>query len=189
MRIVDGMSASDTLLALLELEPAYGYTLKRRYDERFAGSRPLAFGQVYASLARFERQGWAEVLEVETGTGPDRKRYRVTTEGVAIVDEWVFKAQDPNEFATSTLFARVSVALMSGRPAEKVLATQRDLHLARMRELTAQRRAADAAEVLRLTYELAHLDADLRWIEEAGARLGPLREALTGRDGGTGDLA
>jgi DNA-binding PadR family transcriptional regulator len=183
MRIVAAMSASDTLLALLEREPAYGYTLKRRYDERFAGSRPLSFGQVYACLARFERQGWAEVMEVETGEGPERKRYRVTPEGVAVVDDWVFKAQEPSEFATSTLFARVSVALMSGRPAEQVLAAQRDVHLARMRELTAQRRSADAAELMRLTYELAHLDADLRWIAEAGARLGPLREVLTGTGG------
>jgi DNA-binding PadR family transcriptional regulator len=174
------MSAADTLLALLEREPAYGYTLKRRYDERFAGSRPLSFGQVYASLARFERQGWAEVLEVEPGDGPERKRYRVTPAGVAVVDGWVFRAQEPSGFATSALFARVSVALMSGRPAEQVLGPQRDLHLARIRELTTRRRTADAAEVMRLTYELVHLDADLRWIEEAGARLVQLRNVLSG---------
>lgn len=172
------MSTSDTLLALLEQEPAYGYTLKRRYDERFAGARPLSFGQVYASLARFEQKGWAEVVQIESGDGPDRKRYRLTPEGVAVVDEWIFRAQEPTEFATSTLFARVSVALMSGRPAEQVLAAQRELHLKRMRELTAARRTSDAADLMRLTYELAHLDADLRWIEEAGTRLDSLRAAL-----------
>lgn len=180
-----GMSTSDTLLALLEQEPAYGYTLKRRYDERFSGARPLSFGQVYASLARFEQKGWAEVLQIESGEGPERKRYQVTPEGVAVVDEWVFRAQDPTEFASSTLFARLSVALMSGRPAEQVLGAQRELHLARMRELTAARRVADAAGVLRLTYELAHLDADLRWIEDAGGRLDALRTALTDK-GATG---
>jgi hypothetical protein len=50
------MGASETLL---EPEPAHGYTIKRRYDERFARARPLAFGQVYASLAGFEKRGWA----------------------------------------------------------------------------------------------------------------------------------
>ena len=36
MCIVPDMSTSQTLLALLEREPAYGYTLKQRFDERFA---------------------------------------------------------------------------------------------------------------------------------------------------------
>jgi DNA-binding PadR family transcriptional regulator len=44
-------------LALLEQEPAHGYTLKQRYDDRFARTRPLAFGQVYAALSRFETKG------------------------------------------------------------------------------------------------------------------------------------
>lgn len=174
------MDTSETLLALLEREPAHGYTLKRRYDERFARVRPLAFGQVYASLARFEKRGWANALEVEAGEGPERKRYRITPEGVAVVDQWVSEPQEPAEFAASTLFARVSVALMSGRSAHDVLDTQRATHLDRMRALTESRKSADPADVLAITYELAHLDADLRWIEEAGARLADARHALLG---------
>jgi DNA-binding PadR family transcriptional regulator len=174
------MSASHTLLALLEREPAHGYTLKQRYDERFARTRPLAFGQVYASLARFERQGWAEVADIESGDGPERKCYRITSEGVTVVERWVFEPQQPTEFSSSTLFARVSVALMSGRSAEEVLDTQRATHLDRMRDLTTARRTADEADALAITYELAHLDADLRWIEDAGARLADARQALLG---------
>lgn len=174
------MSTSQTLLALLERSPAYGYTLKRSYDERFARTRPLAFGQVYSALARFEKQGLAEVLDIESGAGPDRKRYRITQDGVAVVDEWVYSPQQPSEFSSSNLFARVSIALTSGRSAAEVLDNQRTLHLARMRELTVARKQANAAETLAITYELAHLDADLRWIEEAGARLDAARAALEG---------
>ncbi len=174
------MSTSHTLLALLEREPAYGYTLKRNFDERFSRTKPLAFGQVYAALARFEKHGWAQAIDVEAGDGPDRKRYRITPEGVEVVDEWVYAAQSPSEFASSNLFARVSVALMSGRSAAEVLDNQRTLHLSRMRELTVSRKTADEADVLAITYELAHLDADLRWIEEAGARLDGARAALQG---------
>jgi DNA-binding PadR family transcriptional regulator len=173
------VSTSQTLLALLERAPAHGYTLKREYDARYARTRPLAFGQVYAALARFERRGWAEIAEVEAVDGPERKRYRITADGVSVVDDWVYTAQQPSEFASSSLFARVSVALMSGRSAAEVLDSQRALHLGRMRELTAARKTADAAEVLAITYELDHLDADLRWIEEAGARLDAARQALT----------
>jgi DNA-binding PadR family transcriptional regulator len=172
------MSTAQALLGLLEHQPAHGYTLKRQYDDLFARARPLAFGQVYAALARFERNGWAEVAAVEAGGGPERKLYRITTEGVSLVDEFVFQPEPSEAAAASTLFIRVSLALMSGRDAALVLDQQREHHLARMRELTAARRSANAAEMLTATYELAHLDADLRWIEEAGQRLDAMREAV-----------
>jgi DNA-binding PadR family transcriptional regulator len=174
------MSTAETLLALLEQEPVHGYTLKHRYDARFARTRPLAFGQVYSSLARFERQGWAEVVEVETGVGPERKRYRITKQGVTVVDAFVNDPQQPTGFAASTLFARVSVALISGRSAPALLDAQREIHLVRMRELTEARRTADSAELLAVTYELAHLDADLTWMDEASDRLDAMRDALVG---------
>jgi DNA-binding PadR family transcriptional regulator len=169
------MSSSHALLAILESGPAHGYTLKHRYDEAFARSRPLAFGQVYASLARFERHGWAEVIEVEAGEGPERKRYAITPEGVAVIETWVFEPEPPESFADSQLVARVSVALLSGRPAQTVLERQRATHLERMRQLTQERREThDPTRVLALTYQLAHLDADLKWIEEAGLRVDSL---------------
>ncbi|MGD8148996.1 PadR family transcriptional regulator [Ornithinimicrobium sp. Y1694] len=174
------MSTAHALLGLLDGsgEPAYGYTLKRDYDLALAPDKPLAYGQVYSSLARFERQGWAEVVTVESGAGPDRKRYRITPDGVSVVDGWVYSPQEIGAFASSTLFARVSVALLSGRDAQEVLARQRASHLERMRELTRRRREADVAGQLAITYELTHLDADLRWIEEAGQRLDAMRADL-----------
>ncbi len=165
------MSTSDVLLALLEQGPAHGYTLKRKYDERFAQRRPLAFGQVYSSLARFERHGLARLVDIEVGEGPDRKRYRITPDGVQSVSAWVYAAQAPDVFATSTLFARVSVALLTGRDPQQVLDAQRASHMERMRELQKRRRTAKGSDLLAITYELAHLDADLTWIEQAGRRI------------------
>lgn len=172
------MSTSQTLLALLEAEPAHGYTLKQRYDEHFSPVRPLAFGQVYAALSRFERQGLAEVVGVESGGGPERRRYMITPEGVTAVDAWVGTAEPATAYSSSALFAKVSVALMSGRDAGTVLSCQREAHLARMRELTRARRSAGPAELLAVTFELNHLDADLRWIEEAGHRLQELAQEV-----------
>ncbi|HET7305454.1 MAG TPA: PadR family transcriptional regulator [Segeticoccus sp.] len=174
------MSTSQALLGLLEAEPAHGYTLKQRYDECFPRARPLAFGQVYAALARFEKQRLAEVVGVESEGGPERRRYMITPEGVTVVDEWVSAAEPATTYSSSTLFAKVSVALMSGRDAEAMLTTQREVHLARMRELTRARRSAGPAELLAVTFELNHLDADLRWIEEAGRRLEELGTAVHG---------
>lgn len=172
------MSTSRILLGLLDRSPAHGYTLKREYDDALAPERPLAFGQVYSSLARFEREGWAEIVSVESGAGPERKLYRITEDGVQVVDDWVYTPQAGGAFSGSTLFARVSIALLSGRDAADVLDRQRRSHLERMRALTARRRGADASTLLALDYELTHMDADLRWIEEAGDRLEALRERL-----------
>lgn len=174
------MSTAHALLGLLERAPAYGYTLKKDYDVHFGQDKPLAFGQVYSSLARFERQGWAEVVDIETGSGPERKRYRITADGVSVIDHWVHDPQAPGIFSTSTLFARVSIALLSGRDAHAVLEDQRTSHLARMRDLTRARTGADAHTEMALTYELAHLDADLSWIQECITRLDLLRADLGG---------
>lgn len=175
------MSTSQTLLGLLELEPAHGYTLKQRYDAQFPQSRPLAFGQVYAALDRFEKRGLAEVVDVEVAAGPERRRFRITPGGVTVVDEWVAETEPPTSYSSSALFAKLSIALLSGRDAQRVLAAQREVHLERMRELTAALRGAGPADAVALTFELNHLDADLRWIGEAGQRLAEMRTAVTRR--------
>jgi len=131
----------------------------------------VAFGQVYATLSRLERKGLVLQSQVEVGQGPDRRLYEITAEGVTAIDAWVGTPQAPNLFATSSLYARLTVALLSGRDTSAVLAPQRALHLERMRELQVLRRGAKGPDLLAVTYEITHLDADLRWIEQSGARL------------------
>jgi DNA-binding PadR family transcriptional regulator len=165
------MSTTEALLSLLEPEPAHGYTLKHQYDRWFGRNRQLAFGQVYSTLSRLERNGLVAQSQVELGQGPERRLYEITPEGVTRLDDWVVAPQSPDLFATSSLYARLTVALLSGRDTSQVLAAQREVHLGRMRELQVLRRAAEGPDLLAITYELVHLDADLRWIEESGARL------------------
>lgn len=173
------MSVSKTLLGLLATAPAHGYTLKQRYDERFSPVKPLPAGQVYASLSRFERDGLAIVTGTEDGDGPSRILYAITPDGVTALESWMFTPEPPSTYAASTLLTKVTLALMSGRDADAVLDAQRVLHLDRMRELTAAKGGAPAPDLLAMTYELAHLDADLRWIEEAGGRIHSLGDELT----------
>ncbi len=172
------MTVARTLLALLENEPAHGYTLKHRYDLHFARLKPLPFGQVYASLARFERDGLAVVTGTQPGAGPQRTTYAITPEGVTSVEQWISEPEEPTTFAGSVLFTKTVLALLSGRPAAQVLDAQRAVHLTRMRDLTTARRTANSAELLAITYELNHLDADLRWLEEAGQQLSRLATDL-----------
>lgn len=172
------MSVGYVFLGLLEDRPRYGYDLKREYDERFARSRPLKFGQVYATLARLLRDRLVDIEAVEPGAGPERKLYAITPRGVIDLERWLTEPEPPEPHLQSVLFTKVVLALLSGRSAADVLDTQRGAHLARMRELTETKRSGDLADALVADYALFHLEADLRWIEMAGARLDRLRDRL-----------
>jgi len=165
------MSVPHTLLGLLEPVPQHGYTLKREYDARFGGTRELKFGQVYATLSRLERDGLARVLAVESGDGPDRRRYAITASGVTELEHWLTTPQEVGEHTPGELFVKVTLSLMSGRSAAAVLDGQRAVHLTRLRELADIRRSGEITQRLAADYETAHLKADLTWIETAGARL------------------
>ncbi|WP_136517575.1 MULTISPECIES: PadR family transcriptional regulator [Cellulomonas] len=164
------MTVPMAMLAFLDEHPAHGFALKQRYDELLGHERELRSGQVYSTLARLERDGLARGVEIAKGEGPDRRVYAITQEGVAELEQWL-----ATPYSTRTrpgeLFTKVVLALVSGRSPEAVLAAQRALYLTRMRELTSARHAGDLVDRLAGDYEIAHLEADLRWIETAAARL------------------
>lgn len=170
------MESSLALLGLLCPQPSYGYDLKQTYDRLFAGRKPLAFGQVYSTLARLIRDGFIVALGEEAGAGPDRKRYAVTDAGRDRVEEWIFTPDAPSQHLQSNLFAKTIIALLIDDDAERLLDIQRAAHLARMRELTALKREADLPRVLLYDYALFHIEADLRWIDLTGARLTELKK-------------
>lgn len=172
------MSISQMFLGLLEDGPSYGYDLKREYDARLGLDRPVAYGQVYATLSRLLKHGLVTVDAVEPGDGPDRKRYAITPEGVADVEAWLAQPEKPDLYLQTTLYAKVVLALRSGRSAAGILDAQRAEHLALMRELTRRKASGDLADQLVCDHALFHLEADLRWLELTTARLDELTEEV-----------
>ncbi|GAA5194645.1 PadR family transcriptional regulator [Rugosimonospora acidiphila] len=172
------MSVPLTLLGLLEREPSHGYDLKRDYDTFFGRGKPLPFGQVYATLGRLSRDGKVVVGEVQPGEGPDRKRYVITELGATEVQTWLAEPVEPEPHLQTVLFAKVTLALMLGRPAGKYLDAQRGAHLRRMRELTEVRRGDDLVDSMLADHGLFHLEADLRWIDMTAARLDALARVV-----------
>jgi DNA-binding PadR family transcriptional regulator len=175
---VVGVSVPQTLLGLLEREPRHGYDLKRDYDVYFGRSKPLPFGQVYATLARLARDGKVVAAQAEPGAGPDRKRYLITERGVSEVEAWLGEPAEPEAHLQTVLFAKVVLALMLGRNAESYLDVQRAVHLRRMRELTGMKRSGNVVDALLADHGLFHLEADLRWIDLTSARLQALAETV-----------
>ena len=90
------------------------------------------------------------------------------------IERWLSQPEKPEPYLQSTLYAKVVLALLTGREANDLLDAQRSEHLRLMRELTARRRDGDIADVLICDHALFHLEADVRWLELTAARLDDL---------------
>ncbi|MFI5958566.1 PadR family transcriptional regulator [Cryptosporangium sp. NPDC051539] len=178
------MSTPQVLLALLASGARHGYDLKRAYDSRFPQARPLAYGQVYSTLERLTRDGLAEEAGVERVDGPDRTVFAITEEGRKSLHDWLDVVEPPAPHVTNALFTKVVAALLLDEAEDGLAVTylraQRRAHLGRMRDFTAAKTAdgASVGAVLAADYALAHLDADLRWIDLTLSRMTALRQEV-----------
>ena len=174
------MSVGHALLGILARGPAHGYDLKREHDARFPETKPLAFGQVYATLARLDRDGHVEVAETAQGGGPERTVYTLTPEGRRTLSDWLEQVEPAGPYPADELVRKTVTALHLGTDAAGFLARQRAQHMARMRELIqAQTGVVELGAQIALDHTIAHLDADLRWLETAAARMAPKGKVLT----------
>ncbi|MGB6457032.1 MAG: PadR family transcriptional regulator [Streptosporangiaceae bacterium] len=172
------MSVPLTLLGLLERQPSHGYDLKRSYDTFFGRTRPLPFGQVYATLARLSRDGKVAAGDSEPGAGPDRRRYAITAAGREELEPWLAEPVPAEPYLQTVLFTKVVLTLMLGRDAERYLDRQRAEHLRRMRELREIKRTGPLVDALLADHGMFHLEADLRWIDITSARLNALADMV-----------
>jgi len=170
-------------MGLLSRGPQHGYELKRAHDDRLPAGKPLAYGQVYATLARLERDGLVVSVGADKAGGPERTSYGLTDVGRRSLHEWLESVEPPAPFLGGVMFAKVVVALLAADrdTAERYLMSQREAHMARMRQLTQHKQqATSAAEAASADYTIAHLDADLRWMQQTMARVDALNEEITG---------
>ena len=172
------VSVPYALLGLLDREPSHGYDLKRDYDAYFGRSKPLPFGQVYATLGRLARDGKVLAGEAEPGAGPDRKRYVITDAGKQEIESWLAEPLEPEHHLQTALFVKVVLALLLHRSADTYLDAQRAAHLERMRRLTELKRTGGVVDALLADHALFHLEADLHWIDTTAARLDSLATAV-----------
>ncbi|WP_433299821.1 PadR family transcriptional regulator [Actinoplanes sp. CA-030573] len=177
------MSTAHVLLGLLAGGPRHGYELKRAHDERLPQAKPLAFGQVYATLGRLERDGYVVESSQEREGGPDRTSYALTDEGRRHLDAWLTTVEPPAPYVTSELFSKVVVALLAAdaERARDYLVAQRSAHMGRMRELTTAKTApgASVGDVVAADFSLGHLEADLRWLDTTLHRVADMQKEVT----------
>jgi len=177
------MSTAHVLLGLLAGGPRHGYDLKRAHDDRLPRAKPLAYGQVYATLGRLERDGLVSEAGQDREGGPDRTSYEITDDGRQHLDTWLSAVEPPAPYVTGELFSKVVVALLAadaGR-ARDYLVAQRAAHVSRMRELTTAKSEPEASvgDVIAADYAIGHLEADLRWLQTTLTRVADLQKEVT----------
>jgi PadR family transcriptional regulator PadR len=83
------------VLAILAVEPAYGYEITARLREQ--GFSDIAEGTVYALLIRIEQKGLVDVEKIPSEKGPPRKVYSLNARGQQDLEEfwrtWSFLAE------------------------------------------------------------------------------------------------
>ncbi|MFF1632500.1 PadR family transcriptional regulator [Leifsonia sp. NPDC058248] len=83
------------VLAILAVQPAYGYEITARLREQ--GFSDIVEGTVYALLVRIEQRGFVDVAKVPSEKGPPRKVYSLNAQGSAYLEEfwgsWSFLAE------------------------------------------------------------------------------------------------
>ena len=166
------MSVPHALLALLIEGPKYGLRLQSEFESRTGEVWPLNVGQVYATLQRLERDGLVE----SDGDGErSRKRYRLTTAGAEELSGWLRTPPELVPPPRDELVIKVLVALqIPGIDIREILQVHRRHAIEVMQRYT--RVKADAAEddvplALVADAELFRLEAIVRWLDAADARL------------------
>ena len=176
------MSTAHVLLGLLTGGPRHGYDLKRAHDQRLPQAKPLAFGQVYATLGRLQRDGLVTAAGHDRDGGPDRTSFAISDAGRTALDGWLGETEAPAPFVTATLFSKVVVALLvdGEERARDCLVAQRAAHMARLRELTALKTdpRSTLGDVVAADFAIVHLDADLRWVANTLARVADLHREV-----------
>jgi DNA-binding PadR family transcriptional regulator len=178
------MSIPHALLALLSEGPTFGLRLRQEFEARTGEVWPLNVGQVYTTLQRLERDGFVESDDSEVD-GP-RKQYRITAAGESELLSWLHTPPDTTLPPRDELVIKVLVMLrLRGADVHEILQVHRRHFIEAMQHCTQiKARAADDDLELALVAdaELFRLDAVVRWLDAADARLRrlPSREQADG---------
>jgi DNA-binding PadR family transcriptional regulator len=166
------MSVKHALLALLSEGPKYGLQLRQEFEARTGDVWPLNVGQVYTTLQRLERDGLVE----SDGTGEgQQKGYRITPDGSDELAEWLRTPPDDGAPPRDELIIKVLVALrLPGVDVVDLVQVHRRHVVAMMQYYTRLKEDApehDIGLLLVVDAELYRLDAVIRWLDAADARI------------------
>jgi DNA-binding PadR family transcriptional regulator len=169
------MSVRQSLLAILDQGPCYGYQLRAEFDRRTGSTWPLNVGQIYNTLERLERDGL-----VERGD-PDEQGHvywQITDAGSDEVASWLSSPVVRTQATRDELAIKLAVAAtLPGADVAEVIRHQRTASLSRLKNLQHATFAGSGSGPEELAWSLVidsmifAADAEVRWLEHLEQRL------------------
>jgi DNA-binding PadR family transcriptional regulator len=165
------MSVRHALLALLSQGPKYGLQLREEFMAGTGEVWPLNVGQVYTTLQRLERDGLVE-SDNDSSPGPQNV-FQITGAGTDELTGWLRTPPDLTSPPRDELVIKVLVSLrIPGTDPHEVIQVHRRYLVELMQQWTRLKDDdADLGHSLVVDSELFRLDAIVRWLDAAGARI------------------
>src|SRR5438128_10322763 len=166
------MTIRHALLALLSEGPKYGLQLRQEFEARTGDVWPLNIGQVYTTLQRLDRDGFVESDDTEM-EGP-QKGFRITDVGRRELEDWLRTPPDDAVPPRDELVIKVLVAVgVPGVDVQELLQIHRHRLVELMQRYTRLKEEAleDVGAALIVDAEIFRLDALIRWLDSADARV------------------
>lgn len=170
------MSVRQSLLAILDQGPCYGYQLRAEFDRRTGSIWPLNVGQIYNTLERLERDGFVEKGDVDE---QGHVYWEITAAGRAEVRAWLDSPVERAQGTRDELTIKLAVAAtLPGVDVGAVIQAQRTASLRHLQSLQrAKYASADPDGAQELAWSLIvdsmifAAEADVRWLDHAEQRL------------------
>jgi DNA-binding PadR family transcriptional regulator len=170
------MSVRHALLALLREGPKYGLQLRQEFEAGTGEVWPLNVGQVYTTLQRLERDGLVESDDPDR-EGP-QKGFRITAAGDRELARWLRTLPETTPPPRDELVIKVLVAMrLPGVDTHELIQVHRRHLVELMQQYTHLKAEASEGEVglaLVVDAEVFRLEAVVRWLDAADARLARL---------------
>jgi DNA-binding PadR family transcriptional regulator len=170
------MSVRQSLLAILDQGPCYGYQLRAEFDRRTGSSWPVNVGQIYTTLDRLERDGL-----VAKGDTDDQGHvyYEITDAGRSEARDWLASPVARASGTRDELPLKLALAAtLPGVDVAAIVETQRRASLAALEALREARASDESApDGARLATELVgdallfHAETEVRWLDHVAERL------------------
>ncbi|WP_167043844.1 PadR family transcriptional regulator [Salinibacterium sp. ZJ454] len=170
------MSVRQSLLAILDQGPSYGYQLRAEFERRTGSTWPLNVGQIYNTLDRLERDGLVQKGDTDA---EGHVFYCITHNGHTEAIAWLHSPVPRWTTTKDELAIKLAIAItLPGVEITDIIQMQRVSTLKTLQELTrAKAGGGDPATSEDLAWQLVidsmifQTEAEVRWLDHTEARL------------------
>jgi DNA-binding PadR family transcriptional regulator len=168
------MSVRQSLLAILNQGPCYGYQLRSEFDRRTGSTSPLNVGQIYKTLDRLERDGLARKADID---GEGQIYYEITDAGSVEVKNWLGSPTIRSAASRDELVMKLAIAVtLPGVDVAEIVEVQRAATARILRDLQSSTQvhpesSEEMASRLVLDSLILALEAETRWLDLVESRV------------------